>query len=532
MRAAPGHPLEFSLLLGLVLLVLTGIVAWNLRKHQRTASEYYLAGRKVTVLQNASAISGDYLSAASFLGVAGLAFLYGFAALHYAYGFFLGFAVVLFFIAGPLRKFGHYTIPDFVAGRLHTKTGRAVAVFCVLVISLLYAAPQMLGAGKIMLILLGVPYEAGIAVVALTITFYVVLGGMRATTINQVIQFWVALVAIFAVALSIVGDGNLTYGEVLAGLRAAEGEGSAGLDALTSHSLPATLSLLVALVLGTAGLPHILVRLYTNPDRARARWSVLLVLMLIGSFYLVAPYIGFVVRYLVVAPTGPGGGGFSQPLLEWLALDGKNLAVPAAALHFGGSFGLGLVVAGALSAVLSTVAGLLVVTSAALGHDLYYTLYNPQANERTRVLVARGSTVVMGLVMLMVGLAVEHMQIAVLVGLAFAVSASTLFPVLVAGIWWRGLTAKGAVAGMTVGLVSSLALIFGHGLLPTWLQWENPGGITVPLAFLALWLVSRLDGKVPEDVDRFMVVVHGNREERRLRSAGRLRSRRSFAEIK
>ncbi|GAB4244459.1 MAG: cation acetate symporter [Thermoleophilia bacterium] len=525
------HTPEFALIVGVVLVAMSVFIAWTLRKHQRTASEYYLAGRRVTVFQNASAISGDYISAASFLGVAGLVFLHGYDGLHYAYGFFLGFAVVLFFIAGPLRKFGHYTIPDFVGSRFHTTTGRAVAVICVLVISLFYVAPQMLGAGKILLALVGIPYPAAVALVAGSITLYVVLGGMQAATINQVVQFWVILTAILVVSLTILGRGDLSFGHVLSGLQemAARGETETTLAPLAHYSRLETVSLLIALVLGTAGLPHILVRLYTNPDRARARWSAMLVLVLIGTFYLVAPYIGFTMRYLLDAGVASTDIALSSSIQEWMLEDGKNLVVPAAALRFGGELGLALVVAGALSAVLSTAAGLLVVMSAALGHDLYYSLYNPQADERTRVLIARGSTVVMGAAILLLGLVVQDMQIAVLVGLAFAVSASTVFPVLVAGLWWRRMTARGAVAGMLTGLGTSLLLIFGRTLLPEWLQLENPGGLSVLAAFSVLFLVSKLDSRVPPDVDHFMAVVHGTMEEQRLRSAGKLRTRRSFA---
>ncbi len=294
--------------------------------------------------------------------------------------------------------------------------------------------------------------------------------------------------------------------------------------------LPA-LSLLVALACGTAGLPHILGRLYTNPDRARARWTVVVVLILIGSFYLMAPYIGLVMRYALLA--GPGGTApLAQPALGWMTANGQNLAVPAAAVHFGGQLGLGIAVAGALAAVLSTTAGLLVVMSAALGHDLYYSLYNPEANEKTRVIVARFSTVLMGLLTFVLGMSVENMQIAVLVGLAFAVSASTLFPVLVSGLWWSKMTSSGAIAGMLVGLITCLALIFGKPLLPEWLRWENPGGIGVAAAFLAIYVVSRVDGRVPADVDRFMALVHGGREEQRLRAAGLLKSRNLFADLR
>jgi cation/acetate symporter len=400
--------------------------------------------------------------------------------------------------------------------------------------------------------------------VTATITLYVVLGGMRGATMNQIIQFWVLWLAIFAVAV-MAWAGGMSYGKVLSGIDflipvvasqespaahstelpgegdriqppyrpGGGGEDPAGhyLGPGGEYTLLQALSLLVALMCGTAGLPHVLIRLYTNPDRARARWSVVMVLVLIGTFYLVATYLGLVMRHALLL-TQTGGGTLGQPALGWLTTNGENLAVPAGALHFGGQVGLGIAVAGALAAVLSTMAGLLVVMSAALGHDLYYTLYNPEADDRTRVRVARASTVLMGLLTFLLALSLEDMQIAVLVGLAFAISASTLFPVLVSGLWWRRMTSSAAVAGMVTGLGASLLLIFAKPLLPSWLQFQNPGGLSMAVSFLAIYAVSLVDGRVPADVDRFMSLVHGTQEERRLRAAGLLKSRNLFADLR
>ena len=339
-----------ALFVGLGLVVLSVLLAWNVRKLQKTAADYYLAGRRVSVFQNASAVSGDYLSAASFLGLAGLTFTQGYEGFYYAYGFFLGFAVVLFFIAGPLRKFGQYTIPDFVGGRFHTNTGRAMAVLCVLVISLFYTAPQMLGSARVLYILTGLPYPAGVALVAGTITTYVVLGGMRGATMTQIIQFWVLWTAILLVALLIWFGGHLPYARVVTDLgHLLPQTGDRGYMTLPNrYSLFEALSLLAALACGTAGLPHILVRLYTNPDRARARWTVVLVLTFIGTFYLFAPYIGLVMRDLFTATAAGNAGAeaLSPRVVGWLTYDGQNLAVPAAGTAFAGQLGLGIVVAG------------------------------------------------------------------------------------------------------------------------------------------------------------------------------------------
>jgi cation/acetate symporter len=513
-----------SVVLVVLLLAFTIGITFLVKKQTKTSADFYLAGGKIGVFQNASAISGDYLSAASFLGVAGAVFMAGYDGVLYAFGFFLGYVLLLFFIASPLKKFGQYTIPDFVAGRFNSKAGRLVGILCVLMISLFYLAPQMLGVGKVIGLLLGVPYMWAVIGAGVVITFYVAIGGMKGTTFNQILQFWILLTAVALIAVFALGQG-LGYSKVLDGIASfsgpIEGSGQYTTDGKDvefdgakwvapgmSYDFKNAFSLLIALCLGTAGLPHILVRFYTNPSGAKAKWTVIYVLFFIGAFYIISPYVGAVTRYIIL--TNPG---LSEGMLQNLVLNGKNLAVPVAGEFFGGQVLLGIAIAGAAAAVLSTVAGLLIACAAALGHDLYTHLVNPNSTEEQRVRVGKLSTFIMGFVTIGLGLLVENMQIAVLVGLAFSIAASTVFPVLFLGIWWKRCTEKGAIAGMIVGLIASFILIIFTSSLPSFLQFSNPALISVPLVFLTIYLVSIFDGKVPANVNEFMKLVHGPMKE-------------------
>ncbi|SJZ32275.1 solute symporter family protein [Selenihalanaerobacter shriftii] len=506
------------LVIGL-LAVVVGITIFSTR-FTRTTSDFYVAGEEISVFQNASAISGDYLSAASFLGVAGAVFLNGFDGILYAYGFFLGYVLLLMFIAGQLKKFGEYTIPDFVEGRFHTKTGRLIAIVCVIMISLFYAAPQMLGVGNVLGLLLGIPYTAAVIGAGVVITLYVAFGGMKGTTLNQVIQFWVLFTAMGLLTVIAFGKG-FSYSEILQTLSTRSGEITlpGGITQMFNGaewtspngwlSFKDTMSLLIALCFGTAGLPHILVRFYTNPSGAKAKWTVIGVLILIGSFYIISPYVGTAMRYIMVEKSHL----LKEYMANALAKNGKNLAVPISAFIFGGQTLLGITIAGAVAAVLSTVSGLLMSLTSALGHDLYTSLINPDASEEQQVKVAKGSTLIMGAIVTTLGVAVQGQQIAVLVGLAFALAASTFFPILALGIWWKRATTKGAIAGMLTGLLSSFILIFLKDAFPPILQFNNPAMLTMALAIVVNVGVSLVDGKIPADVNDFMELVHGPEEE-------------------
>lgn len=406
-----------------------------------------MAGGKAEAFPTASAMSGDYLSAASFLGVAGIVFSQGFDGVWYAFGFFVGFIFLLMFIATPLKKFGQYTIPDFVAHRFDSSKARFIGVICVLTIILFYIAPQMLGVGKVLALFLNLEYKTAVLSAIVLITLYVMVGGMKGTTVNQVIQFWLMATAILTVSIVALSKG-MTYPIVLEGIAKFKGtipgtdqffDGSKWVNPGGWLSLRDSVSLLFALCFGTAGLPHILVRFYTCKSGPTAKWIVVLLLFFIGGFYIASPYVGAVIRYILI----DGGMVNLSHLVGALMTDGKNLVIPVAGEYFGGEILLGLVVAGAIAAVLSTVAGLLLTASGALGHDVYTTVINPKATEEQRVRAGKISVIIMGVIAGALGLLVENMQIAVLVGLAFAVAGSTFFPVLFLGIWWKGMTKKG-----------------------------------------------------------------------------------------
>ncbi|MCK8825565.1 solute symporter family protein [Fuchsiella alkaliacetigena] len=482
----------------------------------RTSSDYYIADAGVSVFQNASAITGNYLSAASFLGVAGATFIHGYDGVLYAYGFFIGFVLLLTFIASPLKKFGQYTIPDFVAARFHSKRGRVVGIICVIAISLFYSSAQMVGAGDVLNLLLGIPYTWGVIGSGVVITLYVAFGGMKGTTLNQVVQSWVLLSAMFILAALAFGRGA-GYANILDSLAAAEGTFGlpGGLEETfngASFTQPGqwigfadTMSLLIGLCFGTAGLPHILARFYTNPTGEKAKWSVMVVLLLIGCFYILAPYVGNVGRYIMIEH----GSNLTPRMAESLVEGGQNLVVPIMGDYYGGEALLGITIAGAVAAILATISGLLITLTSAVAHDLYTSLFNPDATEEEQVKTGKIVTILLGVSIIIIGLVAEGGQVAILVGLAFTVAASTFFPVLALGIWWKKATASGALWGMIVGLLSSNILIFFADAFPAWLQYENPAIISLPLAFIVNIVVSLVDGKIPADVNEFMELVHG-----------------------
>lgn len=512
-------PIMALILIG-CMLAFTVVTTFMFRS-QKTSADYYLAGRKVNSFINASAISSDYLSAASFLGVAGVAFLFGFDGIIYALGFFVGYIALLLFLASPLRKFGRYTVPDFVSERFHSRWARILGVIGVLFISLFYMAPQMLGAGKVMGLLLNLEYKTSIVIIACIITFYVTVGGMKATTVNQLVQFWILFGAMFLLAFIPFIIKGYTYTDVVNFLATFKGPDPTGKvfdgAAYTSPAywltnLKDTMSLLLALMFGTAGLPHILVRFYTAPDGKAARKTVIYVLLLIGMFYILSPYVGHVVRYTYLQGEA---FGVSPHLMKWLAENGKNLAVPVAGSHFGGQILLGIVVAGAFAAILSTVAGLIIACSGAIGHDLVVNVFKPDMPEHSRVMVARFSSVLVGLLGIPLGFWAESMQIAILVGLAFAIAASTFFPVLVMGVWWPRMTKNGAIAGLATGIIGSFFMILGKEMFPTFLQFKNPGGFVMILSFIAIYVASKMEFKakgeaaIPADTTEVMAILHG-----------------------
>ncbi|GAA4122215.1 hypothetical protein GCM10022215_27860 [Nocardioides fonticola] len=485
------------------------IGTWGLRL-SRTTSDFFVASRTVDPRLNASAIGGEYLSAASFLGVAGLLLVSGADMLWYPVGWTAGFLVVLALVAAPLRRSGAYTLPDFAEARLGSRSVRTACSLLVVVIGWLYLLPQFQGAGLTLGAAVGAPYWVGPLVVGGVVLANVTSGGMRSVTFVQAFQYWLKLTALLlpAVVLALVwlGDG-----------RPGAQETSGPFPDLVSWSRPVaegggqglyvTYSVIVATFLGTMGLPHVVVRFYTNPDGRAARRTTLAVLGLLSAFYLVPPVYGALGR--IYAPDLAAGGSDGLVLqLPHLMLDG-----------LGADLLTGLVVAGAFAAFLSTSSGLSVAVAGVLSQDLV-----GRDRERGRldgVLAFRLSAIVAVGVPCLTALAGADVGVARTVGLAFAVAASTFCPLLLLGIWWPRLTDVGALAGLVVGGLGSagaagltLATDLGDRLDDAWGGWarlllEQPAAWSVPLAMATMVGISRATPRrVPRHTTRFLVRLH------------------------
>ncbi|RPI28441.1 MAG: cation acetate symporter [Acidobacteria bacterium] len=540
---------------------------WSAQK-SKTASDFFVAGRSVSVGWNASAISGEYLSAASFMGVAGMVMSAGYDALWYPVGYACGYLFLLLFIAGPLRRFGAYTIPDFAEGRFDSPLFRKIAVIFVLFIGFFYTMPQMKGAGTTLAYIIpGMPYWGGVLLVGAVITLNVALGGMKGITLVQAFQYWLKMFAISVpvfVLMAVYGH----YGTQLAangpslepvsaslaspGYRA-PGAGNdqqairkplpekapsdqvwlAPFGPLTSKAaraaeVPAeksrpfallyTYSLIIALVCGTAGLPHILVRFYTNPDGVAAKRTTMWVMILIGVFYIFPPIFGVIGRNLLPELyAATGAKGTDKIVLELPRV--LNEVLPGL-----GSLMSGITCAGAFAAFMSTFSGLLVSMTGALAHDVYGRILRPHSSQQQRMRMFRLGAVILGSGAVVAGTFVEPFQINFMVGQAFAIAAASYFPLLFMSVWWRGLTMKGAATGMLAGgllAVGAISLTSFSDLKWLDLGWfwtahpllrilsEQPAIWAVPLAITLMVLVSKATrAEVPADVRMKMLVLH------------------------
>ncbi|MDZ5076165.1 cation acetate symporter [Nesterenkonia sp. HG001] len=493
--------------IGLVCLVSVVISVHGLRL-SRTTSDFYVASRRVPPWLNASAIAGDYLSAASFLGVAGLIVAYGAQGLWFPVGYAAGFFTLLLFVAAPLRRSGAYTLPDFASLRFGSAQLRRLTAMIVMMTGWLYVVPQLHGASLTLSTTTGLPGWAGPLLVVLVVLPTVLVGGMRSVTLVQAVQYWIKLCALLIPCVFILlrlgrdsgsGSGSARPGGVLEGLPPLGEFWQAGLlpDALDGGGagLYQTASLVLALMLGTVGLPHVLVRFYTNPDGPTARRTTLLLLGLLSVFYLLPVTLGVMAR--LVLPVAQGGQGSADPdggpagVGAGIA-DAALLRLPAAV--FDGAAAdllVALVAGGAFAAFLSTCSGLVVSISGVVSQEFFAGTVR---GFRIGAVVALGLPLVVGTVTSQVALAGA-------VAMVFTFTASALGPLLLLGIWWRGLTESGVIAGMVSGAVVSLSsLVIGLGL------GEHSAGAQVflypalwciPLAFLVTVLVSLLGREAP-----------------------------------
>jgi Na+(H+)/acetate symporter ActP len=455
----------------------------------RTTSDFYVASRAVGPALNASAISGEYLSAASFLGVAGLVLLHGVDMLWYPVGYTAGYLLLLVFVAAPLRRSRAYTVPDFAEFRLESLGARQVATVLVVAIGMLYVVPQFQGAGLTLTTLTDAPTWLGAVIVALTVLANVVAGGMRSITLSQAFQYWLKLFALLLPVFFLLPHAGHH--------RAAHWDASSWAEPLQGrYALYLTYSIIVATFLGAMGLPHVVVRFYTNRDGRAARRTTVAVLCLLGIFYLLPTVYGVLGR--MYAPDLIAHGRTDSVVLE---LPGRLLHGPLSDLL------TALLGAGAFAAFLSTTSGLIISVGGVVAQDLAGHRLGPVA--AFRVSVTAATAVTLALAVAAAGVAVAHA-----VELAFAVAASTLCPLLVLGIWWRGLTSPGAVAGMLAGGVASGSAVLAVMLGATPGGWwgavvNQPALCTVPLGFATMIAVSLLTpGYRPAHVARTMVRLH------------------------
>lgn len=507
-----------------VFLMGTIVYITYLSKKNATASDFFVGGRSFGWFTNGSAIGGDYLSAATFLGIAGLTFQLGYDGAYYAFCFSIGLTLLAIFVAGPLRRFGAFTVADFLGYRFHSRRARLAAVVVVLSISGFYAAPQLLGAAQILSMFFGTSYEFGIIFTCVVMIFYVGIGGMKGTTINQALELWIRLGAFLLMLVAAMYSG-LHYDKILYAINSFAGpitgtspyaldgsniqfDGQAWTG--TGFYFPTfwqTISMTIGLALGTIGLPHILLRFYTNPSAKAARKSALMAIGIASVFFLLAVYLGVVGRAIFLAGTA------SEEVMRDLVIGGNNMVIPSTAQALGGDWLLGLVIAGAFAAVFSNLSGLFITSSGALAHDLYAEFIKKDITQRERVIAGKAAIIILGVLYGGLGLLVKDASIGHLVALAFTVAASTFTPIFILGIWWRRMTEKGAIAGLVIGLGVSMLLIFFPSVMPEFLQFKIPGIITVPVGFLSVIIVSLLDRQVPADVNEFMKKVHAKGSE-------------------
>ena len=485
--AAPG-----IVAITLVTIATLAIGTWGL-KFSRTTSDFFVASRTVHPRLNASAIGGEYLSAASFLGVAGLVLLNGADMLWYPVGWTAGYLVLLVLVAAPLRRSGAYTLPDFAEARLGSRGVRAACSVLVVAIGWLYLLPQFQGAGLTLRSAVGAPTWVGPVIVGVVVLANVTSGGMRSITFVQAFQYWLKLTALLvpAAVLLVVWAGDSSPSP------SGAGGWSVPLASGGASGLYVTYSLIIATFLGTMGLPHVVVRFYTNPDGRAARRTTLVVLALLGVFYLLPPIYGALGR--IYAPELASSGRADALVLELprIMVDGPL-----------GEVLTGMVTAGAFAAFLSTSSGLSIAVAGVLSQDV---------TARTRlggVAAFRLAAVVAVTVPCVVALLVPNLGVARAVGLAFAMAAATFCPLLLLGIWWRRLTPAGAIAGLAVGGLSSAVAIAWTVGVATPSGWVDalmgqPAAWTVPLALATMVVVSLLTrSQVPDHADRFLVRLH------------------------
>ncbi|MGR8947440.1 MAG: cation acetate symporter [Gammaproteobacteria bacterium] len=473
-----------------------GITFWAANK-TKTTRDFYAAGGNVTGFQNGLAIAGDYMSAASFLGISGLVFASGFDGLIYSIGFLVGWPIILFLLAERLRNLGRYTFADAVSYRLQALPIRSLAACGTLVVVLLYLIAQMVGAGKLIQVLFGLPYSAAVFIVGILMILYVSFGGMLATTWVQIIKAVLLLLGASFLAIAVMHRVDFSPQNLFASAVEVHDKGRAIMASggLVSDPVSA-ISLGLALMFGTAGLPHILMRFFTVPDAKEARKSILFATGFIGYFYILTFIIGFGAIWLLTTNPEFLDGASGK------IIGGNNMAAIHLSKAVGGDAFLGFISAVAFATILAVVSGLTLSGASAISHDLYASVIRKgKVAEGEEVRVSRYATIALGIAAIFLGIAFEQQNVAYMVGLAFAIAASVNFPILFLSMYWKRLSTRGAFIGGSLGLITAVAcMIFGPTIWVDILKndaaifpYKHPALFSMSVAFIGIFVFSVLD---------------------------------------
>ena len=501
--AAPGD--NTALWMFLAFVAATLVITYFSARKSSGASAYFAAGRRITGWQNGLAVAGDYMSAASFLGIAGMIAMNGYDGFMYSVGFLVAYLTVLYIVAEPLRNSGKYTMADMLAYRLSPKPVRAAASLSTLTVSVFYMIAQMVGAGVLVRQLIpGVSYEVAVVGVGVLMVVYVVFGGMLATTWVQIIKAVLLMSGSIFLSVLVLREYHFDLREFFTRLTAIESTAPDGTKVVRNFLTPGLIfknpwdqiSLGMALLFGTAGLPHILIRFYTVPDAMTARSSVVWAMAIIGLFYIMTTFFGFGAASLM-------GPDYVQ------ANGGTNMAAPELARKLGGEVFFAFISAVAFATILAVVAGLTISASTSFAHDFFTNVihHGKEHQPGQEVLVARIAAFVVGALAIVIAIILgPSVNVAFLVGLAFAVAASANLPVMLFSIFWKRFNTNGAVVGLLVGLASSILLILispdfmgENAIFPL----KNPALLSIPIGFLAAIIGTLLSKEVPSE-DKFV----------------------------
>jgi cation/acetate symporter len=485
----------FTMFLGIVFVTL--VITYYASKRTKNASEFYTAGGGLTGWQNGLAIAGDYMSAASFLGIAGAVALTGFDGFFYSIGFLVAYLVVLYLVAEPLRNLGKYTFADMIAARFDAKKVRGFAAMNTITISIFYMIAQLVGAGALIKLLLGLEYTTSVLIVGVLMTVYVIFGGMHATSWVQIIKAVLLMGGTFLISIVVFAKFNFSITDMFDQMKTATPLKEAFLNPGVKYKDGIdTLSLNLGLVLGTAGLPHILVRFFTVKDAKTARSSVVYATWIIGIFYVMTIFLGF------------GAAAFVGTTDIVAANAAGNMAAPLLAKAVGGNMLFAFISAVAFATILAVVAGLVLTAASAFAHDFYNEILKKgKATEKQQVSMARWAAIGVSVLSIVLALGAQSLNVAFLVSLAFAVAASANLPVIIYTIYWKRFNTAGAIWAMVVGLISAIGLVIispnvfspevgkaifvGNPLFP----YTTPGIVSIPLGFIAGYLGTKLSSQ-------------------------------------